>query len=81
MYSRIELPTYVVNIFKNDIVKVLFLSLLLILHFKKSPTVSIVISLLFIGIMNKIMIKETEENFTRMGKSFNNMVNEHIKNY
>lgn len=80
MYSRMELPTYVVNLFKNDIVRVIFLSLLLILNFKKSPTISIVVSLVFVGILNKIMIKETEENFIHMGKSLNSMVNARILN-
>jgi hypothetical protein len=61
--SQVDIPDVFTDLFRNDIFRVLFLSLLLMLRFQKSPSVSILVSLFFVFIMGKIMSQETLENF------------------
>ena len=46
------------DMFKNDIFRALFLFLLVLIDVKDSPTVSILITMLFIIAMNNVTIKE-----------------------
>lgn len=61
--AKIELPYYIKNLFKNTLFKILFLSLLLVYTFEKSPYIAIVISLVFIVILDSLVIEESKENF------------------
>ncbi len=73
-YKDIELSRFATTLFKNDLFRVIFLSLLLTSQFKQSPTSSILMALFFIIIMDRIMTEETDENFTSIGKSLNTLV-------
>jgi len=62
--ARIKLPGYIKNLFKNNIFRVLYLSLLLILTFKKAPSVAITVALVFVITMYYLNIDEIEERFS-----------------
>ena len=61
--SRVQLPTFIRDLFKNDIFRVLFLSLLLTHSFKQRPSVSIVVVVIFLYTMHLINQEEIRENF------------------
>lgn len=61
--GRIELPDYIKNLFKNNIFRVVFLSLLLIYNFDRAPHVALVIALVFVITMNQLNQQEAQENF------------------
>jgi len=61
--AQVDMPDVFTDLFRNDIFRVVFLSLLLMLRFEKSPSVSILVSLFFVFVMGKIMSQETFENF------------------
>lgn len=61
--AQVNMPDMFSNLFRNDIFRVVFLSLLLMLKFEKSPSVSILVALFFVFVMGKIMSEETFENF------------------
>ncbi len=60
---KIEMPTYIKNLFRNTIFKILFLSLLLVYTFEKSPYVALLIALVFVIVLDYLTIEETKENF------------------
>ena len=60
---RIELPEVIRNLFENDIFRVVFLSLLLVYRFDKTPQVSILISIVFLLTMHHLNQQEIKENF------------------
>jgi hypothetical protein len=61
--SRITvLPDYIKNIFNNNIFKILFLSLALIYGFEKTPTVAIVVAMIFVITVDKLGTQEMYEN-------------------
>ena len=61
--AQMDMPDMFTDLFRNDIFRVVFLSLLLMLRFEKTPSVSILVSLFFVFVMGKIMSEETFENF------------------
>ena len=57
LYISIEkssMPPFMINIFKNDIFRVVFLFGLLMINFEKSPYLAIIISIVFITIIDLI---------------------------
>lgn len=60
---REDPPKYIHDLFKNDLFRVLFLSLLLAHGFHKSPSISILISVVFVYTMHLINEAEIKENF------------------
>ena len=52
--AQVELPDWLSALFKNDIFKILYLSLLLMIPFDKAPHVSIIVAVLFVVILNTI---------------------------
>ncbi len=61
--SRVELPKWLVSLFKNDIFRVAYLSLLLMIPFEKAPHVAILVALVFIITLKYIGQQETQEHF------------------
>lgn len=61
--GRMKLPDYIRNLFNNNIFRVVFLSLLLIHNFNRSPHVSLAIALVFVITMQYISDQEIKENF------------------
>jgi hypothetical membrane protein len=68
---RIKLPNYINKLFRNNLFRFLFLSLLMIYSFEKSPHVAISIALIFVLVMNAINCDETIENFKYLKKNKN----------
>jgi hypothetical protein len=60
--SQIVLPNWLVSVFKNDIFRVLYLSLLLLIPFNKAPHVAIIIAILYVIIIGNIYRLEHMEN-------------------
>lgn len=73
--SRMTLPDYVKNLFDNTIFKILFLSLLLIYGFKKSPHVAIIVALVFVITMEKLDSQEMFENVAYLETYMNDQKN------
>jgi FtsH-binding integral membrane protein len=61
--ARVNLPTFVRNLFNNNIFRVVFLSLLLIYRLDKAPHVALAVALIFTLVMYSISEKEKQENF------------------
>jgi len=59
--SHVELPNWLVALFKNDIFKVIYLSLILMIPFEKAPHVSIIVAVLFVLILHIINRNEMED--------------------
>lgn len=60
---RINLPAPIMELFKSNIFRVVFLSLLLIYTFDKTPHVAIIVSLIFVVTMYYVNQQERRENF------------------
>ena len=60
---RVKLPAPIVELFKNNIFRVVFLSLLLIYRFEKAPHVAVIVALVFVLTMYFINQQERRENF------------------
>lgn len=58
-----KLPKWVIDFFSHDIVRVLFLSLLLVVRFESRPTVAIIIALVFVYILQYIYVDSANEHF------------------
>ncbi|VBB18252.1 hypothetical protein YASMINEVIRUS_715 [Yasminevirus sp. GU-2018] len=59
-----KLPQWLIDVFSKDIVRVLFLSLLLVIRFESRPTVALIIAVAFVYILQYIYIEQFQENFT-----------------
>ena len=59
-----KLPQWLIDVFSKDIVRVLFLSLLLVIRFESRPTVALIIAVMFVYILQYIYIEQFQENFT-----------------
>lgn len=68
--SRIELPKWLVDLFKNDIFRVLYLSLLLMIPFDKAPHVSLIIAIVFVVTMKYIGQQEVSEHFEMLSREY-----------
>lgn len=58
-----NMPDWLRKLFENNIFRVVFLSLLLIYNFNKSPHVAVIIGMVFVLTMFYLNQKEVEENF------------------
>jgi hypothetical protein len=67
-----ELPKWLVSLFKNDIFKVLFLSLLLIVPFETAPQIALIIALSFVLLSHSVNIYEKDEHFKKIEKIISN---------
>jgi len=61
--AQLCLPKRLVSLFKNDIFKIVYLFLLLVVSFKTAPHVAMVVSVVFVVALNLINAHETNENF------------------
>lgn len=61
--SRVQIPKFIRNLFNNDIFRVIFLSLLLIHNFNRSPHVALAIALIFVITLHFIHVQEIKETF------------------
>ena len=60
--SKMQIPSFITDLFKYDYVRALFLSLLLIFNFTNAPYAAMAIVILFVISMNHIA-NEKKENF------------------
>jgi hypothetical protein len=58
-----KLPNYIVALFRNDIFRVLFLSLLLIYSFKSKPEIALIIAIIFVITLEFLNYREAIENY------------------
>ena len=61
--SRVTLPGYIKNLFNNNIFRIVFLSLLLMYNFDKSPHVALAVSFVFVLTLYYLGEQEMKENF------------------
>lgn len=66
--SQMELPNWLLALFKNDVFRVVFLSLLLMYRFEKAPHVAVIVSLVFVISMQYVMTQEANEHFAVIRK-------------
>lgn len=69
--GKIKLPCFIENLFKNTIFKIVFLSLLLIFNFEKTPHVALTVAIIFVLTLDYLDNKEIKENFAYL-EAFNN---------
>lgn len=60
--ARVELPSAIKELFKNDIFRIMFLALLLIVRFDQRPSIAILIVLVFMYTMHLLNRDEANEN-------------------
>lgn len=63
---RVELPEYIVKLFQNDIFRVVYLSLLLIISFKRPPHVAIALALIFVVTLYLLNLQESFANLKQL---------------
>jgi len=61
--GKMELPSYIRNLFNNTLFKIVFLSLLLVYNFKKAPHVALTVALVFVMTLDYLNVEKTKENF------------------
>jgi hypothetical protein len=61
-----KLSPWLVDLFSRDIVRVLFLSLLLVVRFESRPTVALIIAGVFVYILQYIYVEQFSEHFGNM---------------
>lgn len=66
--ARVGLPSYIRNLFSNTIFRILFLSLLLMHNFQRTPHVAIAIALIFVLTLDYLNKQEASESFTIIKK-------------
>jgi|AntRauTorckE6833_2_1112554.scaffolds.fasta_scaffold27287_1 hypothetical protein len=64
--TRMELPGYLRNLFTNNIFRVIFLSLLMIHNFDRTPHIAVAIALIFVLTLNQLSNQEAKENFVHL---------------
>jgi hypothetical protein len=69
--ANVALPDFITDLFKNDIFRVVFLSLLCIYRFNSAPHVALIIALTFVLTMYYLNLQERRENF-RYFEAFKN---------
>jgi len=72
--ARTQIPDYIRNLFSNNIFRVVWLSLLIILNFDKTPHIAIVVALVFVLTLHYINKMEAQENLAYL-ESFRNRLN------
>lgn len=73
--GKMKLPSYIKNLFDNNIFKIVFLSLLLVYRFEKSPHVALAVALVFVLTIDYLYNQQVKENFLHI-ESFR----EHLNN-
>ena len=68
--AGLELPEFVANLFKDDIFRVLFLSLLLIFRFENAPHVAFIVALIFVITLQNLGDKEMREKLTKLSRKY-----------
>lgn len=61
--TRMELPSFVRDLFKNNIFRVVFLSTMLVYKIDSTPHVALTVALLFVVSMHYLNQMEMKENF------------------
>lgn len=61
--ARPTLPAWLTKLFKNDVFRVVFLSLLLMFNFEKSPHVALTVALVFVVTLHYINENDAKEQF------------------
>ena len=69
--GQMDVPTWLKALFKNDVFRVVFLSLLLIYRFDKTPHVALIVALVFIFSMNYVLMDEAQEHFAMIQRMQN----------
>lgn len=75
--AQAKLPNWLTVLFKNDIFRVVYLSLLLMIPFEKAPHVAITVALLFVITMAALYRQDMREKF----ESFEAFVNNERHNF
>lgn len=60
--SKMKLPCQIKNLFNNTIFRILFLSLMLIYNFNKSPHVALAVAFVFVIILEQVETEKIYEN-------------------
>lgn len=75
--SAPEMPDWFYNFFSNDLMKVLFLSLLLFVRFDTRPTVAIIIAVVFVYMYYLVNLRDQIEEFRHSTlRSYSNLEEE-----
>lgn len=64
MMAHNKLPNFIVTLFKNDIFRIIYISLLFIYKFEDAPHIALTIALIYIITLDYILKREMEENFS-----------------
>ena len=75
-YLRVEMPNYIKTLFENNIFRIIFLSLLLILAFNQAPHVAITMAIIFVLTLYFLNEHEAKESFRNLER-FKNIHKEH----
>ena len=70
--AQLHLPKWLINLFNNDIFRVVYLAMLLMIPFEKVPHVAIIVELLFVIILHLISIQNRNEKFKILSLQYNN---------
>jgi len=63
---RVEMPFYIKMLFENNIFRIIFLSLLLILSFNQAPHVAITMAIIFVLTLYFLNEQEAKESFRNL---------------
>jgi hypothetical protein len=66
---RVQVPPYIAKLFKSNIFRVVFLSLLLICKFNNSPHVAIAVAVTFVMTMHYLTNQEIRDKFKNISQS------------
>lgn len=75
-----KLPQWLIDFFSKDVVRVLFLSLLLVVRFESRPTVALIIAFAFVYIFQYVYIESFRENFQEHYLSASGIQKSQIRN-
>lgn len=64
--ERVELPSWVKSLFKNDIFRVVFLFCILFFNLNSAPHVALIMALVFVITLDYILKEDTREQFTHL---------------
>ena len=65
---QMKVPQWLSNLFKNDIFRVIYISLLLMIPFQRAPHVAIIVALVFVITLHFINRDEAIENMKKIVK-------------
>ncbi len=73
--GKMKLPDYIKNLFNNTLFRIVFLSLLLVYNFEKSPHVALTVALVFVLTLDYINAQQVKENFAYF-EAFRNQIHD-----